>query len=493
VKARAAEGITNGAAVVLDNRTGELLAMVGSVDYWSRANDGQVNATLAYRSPGSTLKPLIYARALDIGAITPDETLFDVPVTRAGHSPQNFDREFRGPVSAPKALAWSLNIPAMEVLERVGVPEFSGFLASHRVGLRISKLGDPGLSLAIGTCSVRLLDLTRAYASLADGGTMKPVRWLTSTPAHTQGQPWISPAAAAVVLQALADETLRAPEEIDPRLQGVRGIAWKTGTSNGLRDAWTIAVAKDITVGIWVGNMDGRASRALIGSKAAAPVALELAHNISRYPINTGRAESNAWPGEFAGTVVADACDITGLPATPNCPGHTARRFLKNHLRDHRCRAHELVQLDAHTGLCLCNQCRTGTAEESAIRLHFPPEIATWLRSTGHPWSDQLVPAHNPACAVGGNGEVPAIVNPAPGTEIVLLDELPLEQQKIALSARTANPAEQLYWFVNGSLAGTTAASDSLVVTPQPGRNRIVCTNSRGRSTETWFLVQKQP
>ncbi len=482
VDANRPAGVSNGAVVVLKNQTAEVLALAGSADYWNKFNDGQVNGALGFRSPGSILKPLIFASAMDAGVLVPDETLFDVPVTYAGYSPENYDKQFRGPVPAPKALAWSLNIPAIDVLQRLGVPVFRDKLASVELPVRINRHGDAGLSLAMGTCSVRLLDMVRAYASLATDGVISEPVWLKGASSHAIGKRWISPEAAGLVLSALADETIRVPEEVDAGLTGLTGVAWKTGTSNGFRDAWTIAVTKDYTIGVWIGNMDGRPSRALVGSKAAAPTALRLAEAI------TGSSNEH-WPRVGETVVRQAACRVTGREAGPYCPEVADARFIAGASAP-PCKVHQLAEVDAVSGYCLCTRCSRGLSTSSTVCAVFPAPAATWLRVNAHPWADSIKAAHNPECQVAMQGEPPAIVTPAPGAEIVVLEELPEDQQKIALSARTADPGEKLYWFLNGSLAGIAPAYDTVRISPRPGRHKVICTDGQGRSSESWFIVE---
>jgi len=477
-------GVTNGSIVIMENVTGNILAMVGSADYWNKFDQGEVNGALGFRSPGSALKPFIFGEAMDSRLLEPDEMLYDVPVTISGYSPVNYDRQFRGPVPAAKALAWSLNIPAIEVMQRVGVDHFKDILRQNGIATKINPLGDQGLSMAIGTCSVRLLDLTAAYAAMANGGVVKDPVWVKSNMlGKTLGRQWLSKEASAIILSILADETIRPPEEIGPQLTGLHGVAWKTGTSNGLRDAWTMAVTRKYTVGVWIGNMDGRPSNALVGGKIAAPVALGLAKALKSSSPVTESALKNS-------IIAQPACLQSGLIAGPECSERTTARFLRE-TPPRTCNIHRRVAVDSVTGYSVCERCQGKHQVETKKCALYPGEVASWMRVNEHPWVESIRPAHNPDCKLASFGEAPVIVTPSPGTEIVLLDELPVDFQKITLTARSDDPATRLFWFVDGSLVGSAPAYESIRIDAVEGKHRIRCVDSRGRAGEGDFRVER--
>ena len=483
-------GVHNGAVVVMDNETAEIRVMVGSADYWDRFHKGQVNGALGLRSPGSVLKPLIFALAFDSGKLGLDETLFDVPVTISGYSPVNYDRKFRGPVVASKSLAWSLNIPAIEVMRRVGVRQFIDFLKKHQIRLKVNPVGDQGLSLAIGTCSVRLLDMVRLYSSLARGGELKEARWLwddmgASGPV-APGKRLVSKDAAYAILQVLSDPTLRVPEELDAGLLGLKNVAWKTGTSNGFRDAWTLAVTQNYTIGVWMGNMDGKDSRDLVGSRIAAPLALQLARDLDKDSVPVWKD-----PRQFSR--FEQVCSESGLVATTRCPGTVTGRVMKGIGEGRKCQVHQIVHVDTSTRTSYCANCATSHKAplDSVVCSFYRSDVVSWLRSEHHPWVQNLPPKHNPECSVSRLSDRPTIVNPAAGTSIVLLTELPRDFQKITLSARLPDSSGKVYWFLNSNLVGVAPAYEDVVVLPEPGRYHVRCVDEQGRSDESWFEVQE--
>lgn len=310
-EARRRAGIRGGAVVVLEVKTGAIRALVGSPDYFDATAHGQVNAALASRSAGSTLKPFAFAQGFDRGLITPRSMLADAPLNFADFTPSNFDGDFHESVSARDALILSLNLPSIDLERRIGQPNFHQLLLD--VGLRT--LNRPsaqyGLGLALGNGEVRTLDLANAYAALARGGEWKPLRWREDAPA-AKGRHVISPEAAWLVSEILSgperalDATGHAADVRMPR------IAWKTGTSSGFRDAWTVAWNPRYVVAVWIGNPDGAASPQLVGKRVATPIAW----NVFRQLLPANEAP---WYPQPEGLATRDICMESGDVAAPAC------------------------------------------------------------------------------------------------------------------------------------------------------------------------------
>ncbi len=295
--------VRDGAAVILENATGAVRAMVGTLDV-SAPGTGWVDAARRPRSPGSALKPFIAAAALDAGIALPETRLSDEPLTNSTYRPANYDGQYRGAVTLREALGRSLNTPAIRLLQAVG-PETAHELML-RCGLHSLARRPPGdlqLSLALGTGEVTLLELTAAYAALARGGRPVTPRF-TEEPPAVEGPPACSPGAATLVLEMLSGQPL-------PGAPGLPA-AWKTGTSNGHRDAWCVAVNRDVTVGVWLGNKSGRPAAALVGIAAAAPVAGDILTRVC------GRGAIVPLPPPRSTEPVL-LCAASGLPAGPSC------------------------------------------------------------------------------------------------------------------------------------------------------------------------------
>jgi penicillin-binding protein 1C len=290
VEAHGAAGVRNGAAVVVETCSGRIRALVGSQDFLDR-RDGQVNGADAPRSPGSLLKTFIYALAFEGGIIGPDTVLHDAPrAWRDGYEPRNFSETFHGPVAAGRALALSLNVPAVEVLERVGVEEAIGRLRALGLGGLRPSAAHYGLSLGLGGVEATLLELVEAYAVLGRLGLHRPLSFREDEEPPPARRVLCAPAAFQAT-EALEEAGWSAAE----REGGLRlpRLALKTGTSFGLRDAWAIAWSPRWTVGVWLGNFDGAPSPALVGASAAAPAARELMRRL-----HGGAGEGGAGAGD---------------------------------------------------------------------------------------------------------------------------------------------------------------------------------------------------
>ena len=319
VQSAATRGGWSVAAVVLRARDAEPVAMAVSGDYFSKTG-GQVNTALAARPAGSTLKPLLLALAMDLGLVTPEERLNDAPKAYKGYRPANFDAKYRGLVTARDALVLSLNLPFVQLLERVGVERFGSLLRS--LGFSHMSRADAsfGLGMAIGNVEVSLLELASAYAAVARGAGGASVA--------------LSPGACYLV-----SDILSGGERSGAALGHIAEVAasrfaWKTGTSAAYRDAWTVAWNPEYVVGVWCGHMSGGfGDRTLVGAKAAAPVCWTIARSL--YPQNDG-----PWFVEPPDVYRREVCALTGLSANPDCPLRETGRALAGRSSAALCRVH---------------------------------------------------------------------------------------------------------------------------------------------------------
>ena len=253
------------AILAVDHATGEVRARVASADYFDERRAGQVDLTQALRSPGSALKPFIYGLAFEDGLVHPETLIEDRPVRYGVYAPENFDMTFQGTVSARRALQLSLNVPAVALLEKIGASRLSARLAQAGAPLVLPKGEAPGLAMALGGVGVKLTDLAMLYAGLARGGMALPLVELMEDRVPSAPVRLIDPVAAWYVGNALIGSP--------PPENAVGGrIAYKTGTSYGYRDAWSVGYDGRLTIGVWVGRPDGAPVPGLIGRVAAAPI-----------------------------------------------------------------------------------------------------------------------------------------------------------------------------------------------------------------------------
>ena len=319
VEMLAGRQVQHAAVVVLDNRSGDVLAWIGSPDFWAEQN-GQTDMVISARQPGSALKPFLYGLAFDRG-MTAATVVPDVPrsyaTTGGPYRPRNYDRTFRGPVRIREALASSYNVPAVEVAERVGGGALLRTL--HLAGFE-SLTRDAehyGLGLALGNGDVTLLELANGYRGLANGGVWSPYRWLADERVGAGAERrFVSKEASAIVLDILADASARVPGfGLETPFEFPFPAAVKTGTSRHFTDNWAVATTGGFTVGVWVGNFGGQPMEGVSGVTGAGPL-------LHRAVMLTAQryAPGTLIPPVDAGLVIADVCRLSGMRATAECP-----------------------------------------------------------------------------------------------------------------------------------------------------------------------------
>jgi penicillin-binding protein 1C len=343
------KGVTNAAAIVLDNATGDILAMAGSRDFFDAARDGQVNGALALRQPGSTLKPITYGLGLENG-LTAATILEDDPTPFAtpdgAFAPENYDESFHGPIRLRSALASSYNVPAVAVLQALGPDLLYAKLRQMGFAGLTQPPGFYGVGLTLGSAETTLLELARAYAALARGGVFRPERSLLATYGKDgrtlESAPPAAPrrvfseAAAYIITDILSDRDARIPSfgYYSP-LNLPFAAAAKTGTSKDYRDNWTVGYTPSVTVGVWAGDFTGKPMRNVSGITGAGPIFRDI--------IQLAAAARPAGPfAEPAGLVRAEICPLSGLKPGPRCTGVIREVFVQGSEPQAACnQAHE--------------------------------------------------------------------------------------------------------------------------------------------------------
>jgi|YNPBryBLVA2012_1023415.scaffolds.fasta_scaffold01595_4 penicillin-binding protein 1C len=437
--------VNNAALVALDPQSGQVLAMVGSPDYFDPAIDGAVNAALALRQPGSAIKPLTYAAAFDpqiagvdgLPLLTPASVLFDVRTsfpTREGrpYVPQNYDNRFHGPVSARQALACSYNVPAVRVLQQVGVDRLVALAGD--MGLSSFGAGERfGLALTLGGGEVRLTELTAAYGAFANGGrrvepyTVLEVRDETGAlryRAHSGlGPQVLDPRVAYLITDILSDNEARAPAfGSSSVLLLSRPAAAKTGTSSDWRDNWTVGYTPQLVTGVWVGNADGRPMVHISGIEGAGPIW----HDFMRAALRGQPALPFTEP---PGLERVEVCALSGLLPSPYCPRTRTELFLAGTAPTRQDDWYRPLRVDAATGNPAGPDTPPGRVVERVF-LFVPAEVQEWARRNGWPLAPEA-----------GNGEQTTeaglvITHPDPGTVYRLSVTVPLAYQSVRVAAR---------------------------------------------------------
>lgn len=309
--------------LVVENASGYVRAYAGSADFASRARAGQVDMVQALRSPGSTLKPFLYGMALDDGLIHSASLLSDVPLRVEGYAPRNFFRDFSGPVSAEEALQQSLNVPAVDLLQRLTPAGFAARLQGGGVALVLPEHTEPNLSIILGGAGTRLEDLVRGFTALARGGMSIAPRFVPDDPVVERRM--VSPGAAWIVADVLRH--IAPPEGAI----NTRQIAWKTGTSYGFRDAWAIGTDNQYTVGIWTGRPDGTPLPGRMGAYAAGPILFDVFRALPKV-VSSVAQTTRLRPPEVS---LVDICWPLGTRAETTLPEHCHVRHQAWVLDDH--------------------------------------------------------------------------------------------------------------------------------------------------------------
>jgi 1A family penicillin-binding protein len=475
----------NGAVVVLDPANGAILALVGSPNFADTAHDGQVNAALARRQPGSAIKPLTYAAALERNW-TPASLLFDVPTSfpsREGnpYTPNNYDRNFYGPLTFREALATSSNVAAVSLLDQVGIQALLDI--ADRMGIRSlgHDSGRYGLSLTLGGGEVTPLELTAAYAAFANGGQrVEPfiikavadrsgplsVRVATQRPTTTA----VAPQVAYLISDILADRFARmrafgsnSPLEVD------RPAAVKTGTTTDWRDNWAVGYTPDRAVGVWIGNADGRPMQHVSGLSGAGPVW----HEVMLVAHRSLPARNFVRP---PGIVEAAICAPSGLLPSPTCPHVRQERFVAGSVPTRADDTHIAVAVDRVFG---CRAPSGYPADRVTTRIvrRLPPEAQAWAVEHGVPRMPETV-CPMPITASGSQPllpesgappipEVPVLppqagvsallMAPGTGATFRLSPGVPAERQQLVLVAAAADDASSVTIMLNDQALATFA------------------------------------
>lgn len=469
-------GIRNAAVVVLDNKSGAVISYVGSADVTDTTDGGQVNGAAAVRQPGSTLKPLLYALCMDEGLLTPKTVVNDVPVAYAGYAPENYDRTFRGAVTVSYALENSLNIPAVRSLKALGKDKLLQALGHCHFKQIQKDQHKLGLSTVLGGCGATLEELTGLFAAFANEGVYRPLRFMQT---DTQARPAavFSPEAAYLITEALSkvgrpDFPINwAATERMPR------IAWKTGTSFGRRDAWSIGYNRNFTVGVWCGNFSGLGAPGLSGANTATPLLFKI--------FNTIDYDSNSdWYSPPAGCEWRQVCSETGLPPGPACANLVTDYFIPMVSTTRTCSHLKEVKLSADHAISYCEACAPALGYTKKKYAVYEPELLQHLVQSGRPY--EAIPVHNPACERVFRGDGPVITFPQSGAEYFLDKEAP---EPLQLTAQAAADVVKIYWYINDRFYKACGRGEKQFLVPEKGPVKITCSDDKGRSRSIWIKV----
>jgi penicillin-binding protein 1C len=478
VRTNRGRGIQNAAALLVDTRNMDVLAQVGSADFFNADIQGQVDGTRSPRSPGSTLKPFVYALALEQGLIHPLSILSDAPHSFVDYNPENFDREFVGPIRASDALARSRNLPAVELASQLRHPTLYEFLRGAGVKLPRS---EPlyGLALPLGSAEVTMENLVRLYAALANNGQLRPLRRTSHDPIASRGRSIMMPEAAFLTLEML---NLPRPEFGRAYSDYAAPVFWKTGTSHGFHDAWSIAVFNHYVLAVWIGNFDGHANGTFVGRIAAAPLLFQI---IDSLRLSWPEPNQPHLPPAGANLKRVSFCAVSGDLPGPHCTQQIEGWFIPGISPIKPCDVHQEVLVDAVSGLRVARDDGTRQLRREVYEF-WPTELLSIFRRAGVP--RKLPPPFLPGTTaefVARSGNAPRIVSPPDGQKI-----LPASVGTIPLQARADADVREIYWFAGKTFIGRAPPHEVISWKASAGRYELIALDDHGRSGSSAITVQ---
>ena len=470
------------AALVVDAATLEVRAYAGSADFSDNARGAHVDMVRGVRSPGSALKPFLYAMALDDGLIHSESLLIDAPQAFGGYQPGNFQADFSGPVSVSEALQRSLNVPAVDLLDQIGPARFAARLAQAGIKPRIATGEQPNLSLILGGAGVTLEELVGGYRALAAGGLAGKPRLTPEAPVEETRL--MSEGAAWIVRDIL--EGGGHPDRPFIEGGGAAPLAWKTGTSFGFRDAWAVGVSGRYALGVWLGRPDGTPNPGFFGANVAAPLLKDIAAALPRDVIPTRERPAAVQPVDICwplGTAAADT-------PTPLCHRRRAAWSLAGAVPPTRpdridgSSLRQTVWIDPATGLRTVPGCGHGQPRDTA---RWPTLLQPWL--DGWLPADQRIPDWQPGCAPTGG-------TPAATLRIVGLSDASRlrpapHQRHVSLQLAVRGAQGPVYWLLDGQRVIPDAGGKLLL--NEAGAHRLTVMDEGGRHHSVRFTVDAPP
>lgn len=479
-----ANEVYNAAAIVVDTRTGAVLAYVGNLASAGYAHAGDVDILRARRSTGSTLKPFLFTAMLQSGELLPDMLVADVPTRFEGFAPHNYDEQYAGAVPASAALARSLNVPAVRELRSHGVERTLNTL--HAMGLRsIDRSADSyGLSLIVGGAESTPWELAGAYASMgrlllhnAQGASARDVRppyvW-TGDSAFTasEGPPPLEPASLQYTMQALTEVDRPADEQGWAHFAGQERIAWKTGTSFGHRDAWAIGLTDRYCVAVWTGNASGEGRPGLTGTLAAAPLLFDL---FGLLPDGRG------FDPVYDGTALLPTCRASGYRAGPDCPVVDTLRAPAAGARTPTCPYHRRIVVDASARF----RVPPGQGHDTdwfvltpAMEHYYMQRVPTYRALP--PWSNG---------SPGDDGMPMEVLYPDRGARLLIPVRLDGSRGQAVVQVAHRDPHAVVHWDLDGVYLGATTGDHSMAIAAADGPHVLTLTDGSGRALRHPFTV----
>lgn len=483
-------GVRNAAAVVMNWKTSEVQAWIGSADFHNQAIAGQVDGVTSVRSPGSALKPFIYALATEEGLIHPGTILKDTPKSFGSYDPENFDGEFKGPISSEEALNQSRNLPAVELVTKLKNQDFYQFLIDSGVGIPKNK-DYYGYSIALGGFELSLLELVELYALLPNRGEMTKAHITEAEIQSTKNQTHkklLSPEASFVVLDMLSRAELQSRRFRRLSRLNTIPVSWKTGTSSGFRDAWTIGIFGQYVLGVWLGNFSGEPNQNFVGRELAAPLFFDLMDSIRLQNGINDRAQF-AW-NPTSNIKKVEICSISGKLPGPHCQHLSKVNFIPGTSPINHCDVHRQIWISKQDGSLSCLP--DEKKDTPVIQEYWPSDILEVFAKAGLP--RKLPPRFGPTCSSklsshSTNGRAPEIISPREDT-IYSLRSQQKSAKLIPLQANLDSSASALYWFIDNEFVGKSTSEKAFFWEARSGNFQLKAVDDLGRSSGRKLAVR---
>ena len=477
VRTQRLRNIKNAAVVIIDNRTHKIITYVGSSNFYDTTDGGQVNGANAVRQPGSTLKPLMYAMCFDEGLLTPKTVITDVSVNYAGYAPENYDEKFNGYVSIEYALEHSLNIPAVKSLRLLGHERMIQKLSNCNFKQIQKDRRKLGLSLILGGCGTTLEEMTGLFTVFANNGVYITPAFTQSDTIHNKVNV-ISPAANFMINEILS-KVNRPDFPLNwTATERMPKIAWKTGTSYGRKDAWSIGYNKNYTVGIWTGNFSGVGVADLSGANIATPLLFKIFNTIDY-------DSDEEWFTQPKDCDIRQVCSETGLSPSDHCTSLVTDYFIPLISSTKVCSNWQEIMISPDEKNSYCKSCAPQTGYKKKWYKIIEPDMQAWFEENRIVY--QKIPPHNPDCELIFGGAAPSITSPVNGTEYLINKK---DREPLQLICKTANDVSKVYWYINNKFYKSSNAGEKQFFVPEEGPVKISCTDDKGRNRDIKITVK---
>ena len=478
VRTQRLKNIKNAAVVIIDNKTHKVITYVGSSSFYDTTDGGQVNGANAVRQPGSTLKPLMYAMCFDEGLLTPKTVITDVSVNYGGYAPENYDEKFNGYVSIEYALEHSLNIPAVKSLRLLGHEKMIQKLSNCNFKQIQKDRRKLGLSLILGGCGTTLEELTGLFSVFANDGVYIAPAYVSSTRSDRDGQTVVSPAANFMINEILS-KVNRPDFPLNwTATERMPKIAWKTGTSYGRKDAWSIGYNKNYTVGIWTGNFSGVGVAELSGANIATPLLFKIFNTIDY-------DSDEEWFTQPDDCEIRKVCSETGLTPSDHCTNLVTDYFIPLISSTKICSNRQEIMISPDEKISYCKSCAPQSGYKKKWYKIVEPDMQAWFEENRIAY--QKIPPHNPNCELIFKGAAPAITFPVNGTEYLINKK---DKEPLQLICKTANDVSKVYWYINNKFYKSSNAGEKQFFMPDEGPVKISCTDDKGRNRNIKITVK---